>query len=167
MAQDSAPNIIPVVLAGGVGSRLWPVSRSFFPKQFQKLLGEHSFLQATLLRAAAITTAHRFWSATKSTVFWSPSSVAKSTSNGVSLFLNPKVAVARQQLRWRPGLRWHRIRTRCCWYCLRIIWSAILNCLHEAVQQAATGAQNWRPGDIWRYASTRGNRLRLYSDSGP
>ncbi|MCR9260188.1 MAG: mannose-1-phosphate guanylyltransferase/mannose-6-phosphate isomerase [Pseudomonadaceae bacterium] len=55
MAQDSAPNIIPVVLAGGVGSRLWPVSRSFFPKQFQKLLGEHSFLQATLLRAAAIT----------------------------------------------------------------------------------------------------------------
>ncbi len=44
-----------MILAGGVGSRLWPVSRTFFPKQFQKLLGDQSFLQATLLRAAALT----------------------------------------------------------------------------------------------------------------
>ena len=42
---------MPVILAGGVGSRLWPVSRAFFPKQFHRLLGEHSLLQATLLRA--------------------------------------------------------------------------------------------------------------------
>lgn len=48
-------NIVPVVLAGGIGSRLWPVSRAFFPKQFHRLLGEHSFLQATLLRARGTT----------------------------------------------------------------------------------------------------------------
>ncbi|NOX51032.1 MAG: mannose-1-phosphate guanylyltransferase/mannose-6-phosphate isomerase [Gammaproteobacteria bacterium] len=51
----STPLVIPVVLAGGVGSRLWPLSRNFFPKQFHKLLGEHSFLQNTLLRAHQVT----------------------------------------------------------------------------------------------------------------
>ena len=56
MSEANAPRIVPVVLAGGVGSRLWPVSRTFYPKQFQKLLGERSFLQETLLRAAAVTT---------------------------------------------------------------------------------------------------------------
>jgi mannose-1-phosphate guanylyltransferase / mannose-6-phosphate isomerase len=49
--------VVPVVLAGGVGSRLWPISRAFFPKQFHRLLGDHSFLQATLLRAQTVTSA--------------------------------------------------------------------------------------------------------------
>ena len=43
----------PVVMAGGVGSRLWPLSRASFPKQFQSLIeseGEWSMLQQTLLR---------------------------------------------------------------------------------------------------------------------
>ncbi len=52
----SAPrSIIPVILAGGIGSRLWPVSRSYLPKQFHKLLGPRSFLQDTLVRAGKIT----------------------------------------------------------------------------------------------------------------
>lgn len=54
-AMQNAVNVVPVILAGGVGSRLWPVSRAFFPKQFHRLLGEHSFLQATLLRARSVT----------------------------------------------------------------------------------------------------------------
>ncbi|MEM9623642.1 MAG: mannose-1-phosphate guanylyltransferase/mannose-6-phosphate isomerase [Pseudomonadota bacterium] len=49
-------DVVPVILAGGVGSRLWPVSRTYFPKQFHKLLGEHSFLQNTLLRADKVST---------------------------------------------------------------------------------------------------------------
>ena len=49
-ATRSAP-LVPVILAGGVGSRLWPLSRALFPKQFQPLLGDLSLLQATLLRA--------------------------------------------------------------------------------------------------------------------
>ena len=48
-------NVVPVILAGGSGSRLWPVSRSYYPKQFHKLLGEVSFLQSTVLRAAKVT----------------------------------------------------------------------------------------------------------------
>lgn len=40
----------PVVLSGGSGTRLWPASREHYPKQLLSLLGEHSMLQATLLR---------------------------------------------------------------------------------------------------------------------
>jgi len=44
--------IIPVVLAGGSGTRLWPMSREFYPKQLLNLAGEHTMLQNTLLRLA-------------------------------------------------------------------------------------------------------------------
>ena len=37
-------------MAGGTGSRLWPLSRELFPKQFQKLYGNTTMLQATILR---------------------------------------------------------------------------------------------------------------------
>lgn len=47
--------IKPVILAGGVGSRLWPLSREAFPKQLLKLVGEKSLLQETLLRASRFT----------------------------------------------------------------------------------------------------------------
>ncbi len=43
-------NIQPVILAGGVGSRLWPLSRQLFPKQLFKLTGRHTLLQQTYLR---------------------------------------------------------------------------------------------------------------------
>ena len=42
--------LIPVIIAGGNGSRLWPLSRSHYPKQLLRLDGEHSMLQNTLLR---------------------------------------------------------------------------------------------------------------------
>lgn len=43
--------VIPVILSGGSGTRLWPVSRESFPKQLWPLLSEHSLLQETALRA--------------------------------------------------------------------------------------------------------------------
>jgi mannose-1-phosphate guanylyltransferase / mannose-6-phosphate isomerase len=42
--------IIPILLAGGAGTRLWPVSRDALPKQFLPLVGERSTYQETLLR---------------------------------------------------------------------------------------------------------------------
>ena len=45
--------IVPVILAGGAGTRLWPVSRDALPKQFLPLVGERSTYQDTLLRVAA------------------------------------------------------------------------------------------------------------------
>lgn len=42
--------IIPVILCGGSGSRLWPTSRRLLPKQYLPLVSEHTLLQDTLLR---------------------------------------------------------------------------------------------------------------------
>ncbi len=46
--------ILPVVMAGGSGSRLWPLSRHHFPKQFLNLDGDDTMLQATLKRLASL-----------------------------------------------------------------------------------------------------------------
>ncbi len=42
--------VTPVILCGGSGTRLWPLSRKSLPKQFVPLLGGKSLLQATLER---------------------------------------------------------------------------------------------------------------------
>jgi mannose-1-phosphate guanylyltransferase/mannose-6-phosphate isomerase len=42
--------MIPIVLCGGSGSRLWPLSRTQYPKQFLKVIGNHSLLQETIMR---------------------------------------------------------------------------------------------------------------------
>ncbi|MDB5810239.1 MAG: mannose-phosphate guanylyltransferase/mannose-6-phosphate isomerase [Betaproteobacteria bacterium] len=46
--------LIPVILSGGVGARLWPVSRESYPKPFIRLADGQSLLQKTLLRAIAL-----------------------------------------------------------------------------------------------------------------
>lgn len=47
-------SIRPVILCGGSGTRLWPLSRKAFPKQFIPLIGEKSLLQLTLERVAPL-----------------------------------------------------------------------------------------------------------------
>jgi mannose-1-phosphate guanylyltransferase/mannose-6-phosphate isomerase len=49
--------VIPVILCGGSGTRLWPASRDVFPKQFLNLFGTDSLLQNTLRRALHISKA--------------------------------------------------------------------------------------------------------------
>lgn len=46
--------ILPVIMAGGSGSRLWPLSRDLMPKQFLQLNGSQTMLQATLNRLVDI-----------------------------------------------------------------------------------------------------------------
>lgn len=48
--------ILPVVMAGGTGSRLWPLSRQLNPKQFLKLCGDTTLLQQTLSRLDGLET---------------------------------------------------------------------------------------------------------------
>src|SRR5580698_310543 len=42
--------LTPVILSGGAGTRLWPLSRELYPKQLLALIGTHTMLQQTLLR---------------------------------------------------------------------------------------------------------------------
>ncbi len=46
--------IQPIILAGGTGSRLWPLSRELYPKQLLNLIDETSLLQTTVLRVAQL-----------------------------------------------------------------------------------------------------------------
>ena len=48
--------IVPLILSGGSGTRLWPLSRSSFPKQFQNFTGgEASLFQETVIRSSSVT----------------------------------------------------------------------------------------------------------------
>lgn len=55
--MNPTPVVVPVLMAGGSGSRLWPLSRESYPKQFLSLYGAHSLLQNTALRARLINDA--------------------------------------------------------------------------------------------------------------
>ncbi|MGE5117893.1 MAG: mannose-1-phosphate guanylyltransferase/mannose-6-phosphate isomerase [Betaproteobacteria bacterium] len=46
--------IVPVVIAGGSGTRLWPLSRALYPKQFLALGGRHTLFQEAVQRLAAL-----------------------------------------------------------------------------------------------------------------
>ncbi|HCA3527311.1 TPA: mannose-1-phosphate guanylyltransferase/mannose-6-phosphate isomerase [Klebsiella quasipneumoniae] len=50
--------ITPVIMAGGTGSRLWPMSRELYPKQFLKLCGSNSMLQETIVRLEGLDVSH-------------------------------------------------------------------------------------------------------------
>ena len=51
--------MIPVILSGGAGTRLWPLSRQLFPKQFHALMGEKTLIQDTVLRVQSLAGAQK------------------------------------------------------------------------------------------------------------
>jgi mannose-1-phosphate guanylyltransferase/mannose-6-phosphate isomerase len=50
-SHASKPSIVPVILSGGSGTRLWPVSRKSYPKQYWPLASARSLLEETAIRA--------------------------------------------------------------------------------------------------------------------
>ena len=46
--------LTPVILSGGAGTRLWPLSRELYPKQLLPLLGKETLLQATVMRVSGL-----------------------------------------------------------------------------------------------------------------
>ncbi len=53
--MTTTTQVLPVIMAGGSGTRLWPLSRELFPKQFLALDGKQSMLQATVARLDGLT----------------------------------------------------------------------------------------------------------------
>jgi mannose-1-phosphate guanylyltransferase/mannose-6-phosphate isomerase len=58
--QNLGANVFAVLLAGGSGTRLWPVSRKSFPKQLAKLVDENSLIQNTIKRLQPVVADKRF-----------------------------------------------------------------------------------------------------------
>lgn len=53
--NETDPTVVPVILSGGSGTRLWPLSRKLSPKQFVPMLSGRSLFQDTIERAVAVT----------------------------------------------------------------------------------------------------------------
>ena len=58
MTNTSKTKIVPVIMAGGSGTRLWPLSRANYPKQFLVLSGNTSLFQQAVARLQGLATAH-------------------------------------------------------------------------------------------------------------
>lgn len=54
MTENDRPTLVPVILSGGAGTRLWPVSRRAHPKPFMKLVDGESLAEKTFRRALAV-----------------------------------------------------------------------------------------------------------------
>ena len=52
MPSSHSAAVTPVILAGGSGTRLWPLSRKSYPKQFSKLIGDRTLFQSSALRVS-------------------------------------------------------------------------------------------------------------------
>ncbi|MEE8172778.1 MAG: sugar phosphate nucleotidyltransferase [Alphaproteobacteria bacterium] len=62
--------VVPVLLAGGAGTRLWPTSREVYPKQLLDLTGEGSLLQQAAHRALTTAPADRVMTVTTETHYF-------------------------------------------------------------------------------------------------
>lgn len=54
LSKRHSNRIVPIILSGGSGARLWPLSREAYPKQFLPLVDQHTMLQNTALRIAGL-----------------------------------------------------------------------------------------------------------------
>lgn len=80
-----------VILAGGVGSRFWPFSRELEPKQFMKIIGEASLLQATIQRLKGAVEPRRVYIITNNIYFYEvKAQVAKFGIPDSNIILEPQ-----------------------------------------------------------------------------
>ncbi|MDO8489472.1 MAG: mannose-1-phosphate guanylyltransferase/mannose-6-phosphate isomerase, partial [Candidatus Omnitrophota bacterium] len=80
-----------VILAGGVGSRFWPFSRELEPKQFMKIIGEASLLQATIHRLEGVVDPGHIYIVTNNIYFYEvKAQVAKFRIPDKNIILEPQ-----------------------------------------------------------------------------
>ena len=84
-------NIIPVILSGGSGSRLWPLSREYFAKQCLPLMDrEYSLLQQTILRLSSLSVSFPIVVCNESHRFLIAQQLQEIGVKGASIVLEPK-----------------------------------------------------------------------------
>ena len=82
--------ITPIIMAGGSGSRLWPLSRQLRPKQFLDLLGDKSLLQQTLARLNGLDVAPPIVISNEEHRFLAAEQLRASGVQDASLLLEPE-----------------------------------------------------------------------------
>jgi mannose-1-phosphate guanylyltransferase/mannose-6-phosphate isomerase len=105
--MNSTLPLTPVVLSGGAGSRLWPLSRELYPKQLLPLIGEQTMLQQTVQRLSGLAVAapivvcneaHRFLVAEQLRVIGTPAQaivlepVGRNTAPAIALAAHAALA---------------------------------------------------------------------------
>lgn len=111
--------LIPVILSGGVGSRLWPVSREAHPKPFMTLPDGQNLIQKTFLRAAALSGVSEILTVTNRDLLFKTEDEYRSVNSGSitqSFILEPfgrntaaAVAMAALQLKESHGPEAHML----------------------------------------------------------
>jgi mannose-1-phosphate guanylyltransferase / mannose-6-phosphate isomerase len=85
-------HLVPVILCGGAGSRLWPVSRELHPKPFIRLADGQSLLQKAFLRGAALSGVKEILTVTNRELFFKTEDEFKEVNSGrlaTSFILEP------------------------------------------------------------------------------
>lgn len=89
ISMSESCTVVPVVLAGGSGTRLWPLSRTEFPKQFLPLGSERSLLQQTVNRFSDFSTSEAIVVCSERHRFLVAEQLAELGQNGATILLEP------------------------------------------------------------------------------
>lgn len=81
--------IVPVILSGGAGTRLWPLSREMMPKQFLPLVSENTMIQETLLRLDSLKTERPIVICNEKHRFIAAEQISSISANKPSILLEP------------------------------------------------------------------------------
>ncbi len=87
--QSPSAAILPVILAGGSGTRLWPLSRKHYAKQYLALDGEVTMLQATVTRTSALHCASPLVICNEETRFLAAEQIRQMGQDGARILLEP------------------------------------------------------------------------------
>ena len=89
LASDTTPRLLPVILAGGSGTRLWPLSRKHYAKQYLALDGGTTMLQSTVARIGALPCASPFVICNEETRFLAAEQMRQIGQDNALILLEP------------------------------------------------------------------------------
>ena len=151
-------SIQPVILSGGSGTRLWPLSREAYPKQFLPLAGELTMLQATWKRVAPIAARGPLVIANEEHRFVAAEQLQQVGAEPAAIILES--AAIRPRRGGRAGGHPRRCRRPAAGAALRS-----RDHQRDCVPQRRAGGRRCRgrqAGDLRHRADRAGNRLRLH-----
>jgi mannose-1-phosphate guanylyltransferase len=87
--SDTITQILPVILAGGSGTRLWPLSRKYYSKQYLELFGGTTMLQSTVARIDSLSSSAPFVICNEETRFLAAEQMRKIGQDKALILLEP------------------------------------------------------------------------------